>query len=353
MNRKRWILIILFIIIVIVSAGLFYYYNVLLQSGEIEVLDQAGRTIHVPRNVDKIISLWPEATRVIIALGCGDKLVGVDSNEKRDPVMTQIYPQLKQLPDVGSLRTGVNIEQVISLKPSVIFADAMMPETADSIQEQTRIPVVCVRISLPPDGHFSFELITIIGKILQKSDRADYIRSFLENKLSKVTDVTSEIPKNERITGYVAFARDPLTTLGHVDPLVSAGVINVAAKGFKSIWYAVNIEQLITWNPEIIIVHCLHERIGNYTIEMLRNDPQWQQIRAVQMGKVYNVIIGYYGCYPAFSVINVMQIAKIAYPERFKSLDIEAEGNNIYKALYDIDDFFSGIAQEFNLFIPK
>ena len=103
---------------------------------------------------------------------------------------------------------------------------------------------------------------------------------------------------------------------------------------------------MITWNPEIIIVHCLHERIGNYTIGTLRNDPQWQQIRAVQTGKVYNVILGYYGWYPAFSVINVMQIAKIAYPERFKSLDVEAEGNNIYKVLYDVDNFFSKIAQE-------
>lgn len=174
----------------------------------------------------------------------------------------------------------------------------------------------------------------------------------MESELSKVTDVTSDIPEDERKTGYIAFARDPLITLGHVDPLESAGVINVATKGFQTVWYPVNIEQLIMWNPDIIIIHCLHKIIGNYTIEDILNDPQWQNLDAVKEGRVYNVIVGYYGWYPATAIINVMQIAKIAYPELFSDLDVEKEGNEIYKVMYGVDNFFTDLVDIYNLYVP-
>ena len=42
----------------------------------ISVVDSLGRTVAVPENARRIISLEPEITRIIVALGAGERLVG-------------------------------------------------------------------------------------------------------------------------------------------------------------------------------------------------------------------------------------------------------------------------------------
>ncbi len=352
--KNRKILTILLVLILVFSGVIAAY---LWRSGgsvseETVVVDQAGREVSVPANVDRIVSLWPEATRIVIALNEGDKLVGVDDAESRDPFFTQIYPGLKNLTTLGSVRAGINTEELVSLSPDIIFSDANSPDIADDLQKGTGIPVVCVRINPPSEGgQHSFELLTLMGKILHKEDRADYLKNFLDNKVSEVTNITSGIPLNEREKGYVAFARDPLTTLAQADPLESAGVINVA-KSSKQVWYSVNMEQITTWQPDIIFVHVLAGSLGGMTPEEIMSDPQWQEVRAVQNGSVYNVIIGYYGWYPVSMIVNMMQVAKIAYPDQFASLDVLKEGNEMFRVMYGVDDFFTEMVQQYDIYVP-
>ena len=40
--------------------------------------DRAGNAIEVPENIDKIVSLAPSTTEVLIELGLADKIVGID-----------------------------------------------------------------------------------------------------------------------------------------------------------------------------------------------------------------------------------------------------------------------------------
>jgi len=308
--------------------------------------------VYIPAKVERIASLWPEATRIIIALGKEEQIVGIDSMEKKDPLFTKIFPKLKELPDLGSMHGGgVNIEELISLKPDIIFADANQKDYANDIQKETGIPVVCVRVNPPAEaGEHSLYLISLIGDVLGEKERAEYLRNFLDNKISSITDITSKIPDNEKLKGYIAFARDPLTTNGHIDPLQSGGVINVAQS--NNIWYSVNIEQVIKWNPDIIFVHILNSIMGGMGPEEIIADPQWQKVKAVEDGKVYNVIIGYLGWYPTAMVVNIMQIAKASYPQKFENLSVEGEANDMFKTMYDVDNFFTNLAQEYNIYIP-
>lgn len=347
MKRNILVIGVLVVTLIIVVGLVANHYKVPSQTGNV-ITDQANRKVVVPDHVERIVSLWPEATRVIIALNSGDKLVGVSKFDKRDPIMLKIYPRLKDLPDLGT-STQPNIEEIIKLKPNVIFMDARTGSIADEVQEKTGIPVVCVRINLPPEGKFSYDLITIIGGVIGKGERAEEVKKFLEDKLSIVESKVADIPEEERVKGYIAFARDPLVTNGLRDPLERAGVINVAYNP-KAVWYNINIEQLIAWNPDVIYVHAFHKTIGNYTIEQILNDPKWQKVKAVKEGRVYNAIVGLNGWYPEMTVINIMEIAKSAYPEMFKDLDILKEGDEIYKFIYGVDNFFTKFAQEWDLY---
>ncbi|ODS35639.1 MAG: hypothetical protein A7316_00700 [Candidatus Altiarchaeales archaeon WOR_SM1_86-2] len=323
---------------------------------KIKIMDHAGRTVYVPVKADRIVSLWPEATRVVMALNAS-KLVGVSNYDKRDPIMTEVYPNLKNLPAVGDMQAA-NAEEIVALKPDVIFGDAVRPEQADEVQELTGIPVVCVRINNQSTSKFSYALFPLIGKVIGEEERGKYLKKFLEDEMSKVRNKVSKIPVEHRVRGYVTFAQDPLKTDRHLDPMDSAGVINVAnnmeskSGGSMGPWITVNIEQLAVLDPDIIFMHFLHKGMGNYTKEQILDDPQWQHLKAVKEGKVYNVIVGLSGWYPSMTVINTMQIAKISYPDEFTDLNVTAEGDKIYKELYGIEGYFSEFSRKWDLDVP-
>lgn len=350
MKYSRIIVLIALIAIVSAIAVIFFYKPLQSELSYIEIVDMANRTIKVPppNEINRIVVLWPEATRVILALQLQDKIVGVSNLDGRDPITTRIFPKLKELPAVGK-PNNPNIEEILKLKPDIIFSDALRPEAADDIQLKTGIPVVCVRIKLPGTTKMSLNIITFIGEILGVEDKARKVKSLLENSLSRVTSITSNIPEEDKVKIYLAWSGEPLSTTGGADPFELAGVINVAYNP-KYGWYKykVNFEQILLWDPDIILVKWLPYD-PRPTINEILNDPQWQQLRAVREKHVYPGFDGYAGWYPETVVICTMRIAKIAYPELFKDLDVIAEGNRIYKEIYGIENFFSMLVQEYGL----
>ncbi len=352
MKQNKILIITVFLILLLLGLlllGRYSYNSFYSRDNRIKITDQAGRTVNVPEKVDRIISLWPEATRIIIALGQGEKIVGVDSPEKTDPIFTKIYPKLKKLPDLGGAGQGVNIEELVSLKPDIIFQDATNLNSADDIQNKTNIPVVCVRLNPPVlKGEFSFDIINLIGKAIHREKKAAELKKYLDNTVLRITKITSEIPDRNRVKGLVLGPNKMVN--GHCDPMQSGGVVNVALRK-QDIWYHVNPEQIIAWQPDIVFVHVLHKTTGVTPAEIL-SSPEWQKVKAVKEKKVHNVIIGYCGWYPSTTVINIMQIAKSAYPEKFKDLDIEKQGNDIFQVLYGIDNFFTSLVKEYDIYIP-
>jgi len=75
--------------------------------------------VYIGTHVERVVSLFPEATRMIIALGAGEKLVGASTDDTGDPLIARTYPKLEQLPALGRT-TEPNYEEFVKLKPEVI-----------------------------------------------------------------------------------------------------------------------------------------------------------------------------------------------------------------------------------------
>jgi len=315
------------------------------KEAKLKIVDQAGREVEIPAKVERIVSLWPEATRVLFALGVEDKIVGLDSYSKTCPILTRAFPEIKNITDVGSpLRGTLSVEKLAQLKPDIIFMRTDDPELADKLQESLGVPVVCVRMHPPPERKVSFDMITIIGKCVGKEKRAEEIKNYLERKLSEITSVTSKILDSERPKVYQAFAFDLLKTIGYFDVIELAGGKNIAESGSKEAWYTVSFEDLLRWNPDIIILH----GFGRFMPEDVLNDPNWQQIKAVKEGKVYRLTLGWAGWDPAGFVINVMQNAKVFHPDKF-NFSVEKEANEIFKFVYGVDGLYTKLKNDYKL----
>ena len=97
-----------------------------------QVVDMAGRKVDLPAKVNRIVTTFKPATLCVLALGLGDRLVGVDPGSTRERLQISVIPALAKAAPVGDKSKGVNFEAVVSLKPDlvVLYAQSGGPELA-------------------------------------------------------------------------------------------------------------------------------------------------------------------------------------------------------------------------------
>jgi len=82
--------------------------------------DQAGRTVVLPAEVNRVVTTWRPGTLLVISAGGRDKIVGVDSSSQKSEFLTAVFPEILDLPGVGN-KKGLNVEQMVAVKPDVVF----------------------------------------------------------------------------------------------------------------------------------------------------------------------------------------------------------------------------------------
>jgi len=309
------------------------------------VKDELGRTVSIPQKVERVISLQPEATRLIVALGCSEKLVGLDYFLiKFDPLFGHLVPKSRDLPIVAYEDTSVNVESVIRLDPDVIFASPYDAHIPDSLQTKTGKPVVAVS-SL---GHFDKLLneTLLIGRVLGKSARAEQLVGYFRDTTDRIDKVVRAIPQDRRPRAYLAFWSMLTRTPVSYDPVNIAGGLNVARSLAPSYpgsdGAVVSVENILSWDPDIILVH------GNYapaerqvTVESVLGDRRLQSVKAVRDKRVFYTF-GFWSWWdPAEVLVETLYLTKVFYPDLFRDLDLAREGNAIYKAVYGLENGYS------------
>ena len=96
----------------------------------------------------------------------------------------------------------------------------------------------------------------------------------------------------------------------------------------------VTLEQVLKWNPEVIIT--LDDRF--YT--RVQGDPLWQTLPAVQAGRVYlapTLPFGWVDRPPSVNrLIGIQWLSRLFYPEHFAD-DLRTVTRNFYRLFYHLD----------------
>lgn len=117
------------------------------------------------------------------------------------------------------------------------------------------------------------------------------------------------------------------------------GANNVAEELTKDNSVAVNLEQVIKWNPDVIFItnftpvqpNDLHTNaIGNY---------DWSAISAIISHQVYKMPLGMYRSYtPGIDTpVTLLWFAKTVYPELFEDIDVIEEVIAYYDEVFGIE----------------
>lgn len=313
------------------------------------VVDDLGRRVSIPSSVDRVISLEPEITRLIVALGAGETLVGIDYFLKHhDHVFPVVFPGLKDLPLVSNAGQELDFETALALRPDLVFSSPSESLMTESIEGKLRAPVVALA-SLGRFENLARE-IELLGDILGRQARARELMTLFEDRIESVREIIASGPQGPRPRAYLAFWGSLLKTPVSYDPVEAAGGINVAAgllpSRLGSATAVVDIERLFAWDPDVVLVH------GNYpppertvTVEGLLADPRLRSLRAVREGRVHYTFGFWYWWDPALVLLEIQHLARILHPNLFPTFDLEAEGDLLFEAFYGISGAFSEISR--------
>ena len=322
------------------------------QEKELTVIDQADRIVTVSRPIERVVTTFPSVTRAIFVVDGPDRLVGVSNvlTKYSDKMLClQAYPEFKELPTVG-MHTEPNAESILALKPDVVFS---WSSAADVLQEKTGIPV----ITLTTPSYFdegSWDSYKLAGSILGKEEEVEELISYANEKIAEITEVTSEIPEDEKPKVYFVSCCqgicDITKTWGYYAPGDIAGGINVAEDQVLSSGSSiVSKEQIIGWNPDIVLLHGGSKTDGwDLSIEDILADPDLQMINAVKNKRVYYTKGYMIGWDPATGLTESFYMAKLFHPDKFEDLDVEEKNNEILKQFYRADGLYTWLLENYD-----
>jgi iron complex transport system substrate-binding protein len=231
-------------------------------------------------NKNRIISLSPHITEIIYALEGYDDLYAV-SDYCRYPLAATKKEK------IGGL-INPNIEKIVSLKPTIILG---VPSHAKLNEELSKFDLEVVML---PNENISDVLLTIdsVGTLIGKANTAKLLIKNIKDSLAVISDgnVTGK-PKAMLVIGRERGTIKNITAAGE-DTFISE-VWNLAGgenlfSDLPTRYSAVNLETILTRNPQVIIEFDIDGAAGIHT----NHDQAWGQlvnVAAIKHGHIFTV----------------------------------------------------------------
>lgn len=299
------------------------------------ITDSAGKQVEIPAKINNIGELWGAHLEVLQTLGAGNKIISTTFTPQSRPWLFKVIPTLDKA--VYSVLTSLNIEELVSKKPDIVF----IPTGDANVDKLTKMGLPVIQLSFT-DFESMKKCFTLTGEILggDAVEKAKNYNSYLDSKLNTLKSVTSKIPEDQKpkvlhLSNAEPFKADGDSTIIN-DWINVAGGINVA-KDVKGNRQTVSVEQILQWNPDIIIVS---ENIKS--IDKITKDSRLKDVSAVKNGKVYLNPDGAFlwNRYGTEEALQIQWAAKTIQPDKFKNIDMIKETKSFYKQFlkYNLTD---------------
>jgi iron complex transport system substrate-binding protein len=300
------------------------------------VTDSAGRKVALAREPERVFPAGPPASILVFALA-PDTLAGWTSafRPAERPFVPERYADLPTLGRLTGRGNTANIESVLAARPDLVIDYGAVNPTyvslAERVQAQTGIPYLLV------DGAFDRipDAFALLGDILDRRPEAATWSRYATTTLAEVDQRVARIPAERRPRVYYARGPRGLDTAleGSIngESLARLGARNVAAELGRGGLAQVSVEQVLAWNPDVIIT------IDPNFYASVWRDPVWQQIAAVKSGRVHlapGVPFGWIDFPPSINrLIGLRWLARVLYPEQFPE-DIRPAVRDFYTRAY-------------------
>ncbi len=305
-------------------------------STKITVTDVVGRVVTLDKPASKILGTHNPSLNTGIVLGGGDKYIAgfgnkMMANKLYDYVMDD-YDGIVQIGKGGN----INFETVVTLGKNNV---AVLPERFKEQAEQFENVGIKAVVALPNTESFDTikNSLKIVGAVLGEDNKANQINAFIDKSISEAKQFSAKAKTKPSVIflGSSSSYSVASTSMIQTDIIEMAGGTN-AVKGLnvKGAFADVNIEQIISWNPDIIWV----PNYATYTVEDLLKDPKWASIKAIKDKAVY---------------IFPCDLEPWDYPTASAVLGLRWGLYNLHPELYSFNDLMKNIDEFYNMVYGK
>lgn len=232
-------------------------------------------------------------TEIVWALGCADRLVGVDSHSDFPPDVVSRLPRLG--PDLE-----IDVDRVAALEPDLVLASLTVPghETVVEGLELAGLPF----LSLAPESLADvYDDVRRIAERLGVPERGEAVIREMEDALtpSPTAGLTGEA-SGPALPARILVQWWPRPTIAPGGRSWTDGVIRAA--GARNVLEhedrqsrPLSDEEVLDLAPDAIVVSWCGVDPGKYRPEVVLSNPLWQDLPAIRNRRVYCVPEAYLG----------------------------------------------------------
>ncbi|MDY0309720.1 MAG: ABC transporter substrate-binding protein [Castellaniella sp.] len=320
-------------------------WSVMAASAPLTLQDMAGRQVTLTAPSQRLATLGavPVINSMVFALGAGDRIInGLPdfAQHSQWAYQYQFAPHLRTLPTLQNPDRSVRIEALVQAKPDLALT--MDRRTADQLQSQG-IPTLVLAWRNPEDVR---QAIDLLGQALGRTEQAQRYRTMFDDTLALVRErlqAPGLTPPRVLYLNPRSMTRPHRVAEWWITAAGGQSVTNDHMADIES--RAFGPEQILAWNPEIMIV------ANRRDAELLLHDPRLARVQAIQDRRIVVTPTGahMWGNRTAEQALAVLWAASVFHPDRIDRQTLTTRVTAFYQDLYgtsltpdQIDEILAG-----------
>lgn len=308
------------------------------------IIDMAGRNVILSKKITRVVTLGPVPVLNSFVFAFGKQgciLNGLPLNLRHFHHEEFFAPGLYQRPIVQGSDMSLAVEDIIALHPDVVFT--MNTATASILEKCNQPVVVFARCRTSEDVK---AIMALMGNIFDEPDVAQDYTAYFDEVIEKVESKITTVPNASRPRVLFAFL-GRLTQPHRIANwwITKAGGRSVTDDRHHGESLTFSLEQLLAWDPEILIVGNRAEATLAYS------DPRFRTLTAVRNKQVYVSPAGamLWSNNTVELPLMLLWAACTIHPELFDKKQLRAETTAFYERFFHVhvssvqlDEIFSG-----------
>jgi iron complex transport system substrate-binding protein len=225
--------------------------------------------LNPPSDPQRIVSLKPNLTEILFALGAGERVVGVTRH--------CVWPkEASKLPKVGDYAFP-DLERIISLQPDLVVTnkESSTPRFI-SVIEEAKIPVLVLETRTLSQIYRTIEQL---GATLKIPEKGLALVSEIRDSLELIHEQSRKYRSKSVL---LVIQRHPLMVAGTKsfinEVLKAAGARNVVPFS-RTAYPQISMEEVLAWQPEVILDLDPTSQLSGWT--------DYKSLPAVKNGQIY------------------------------------------------------------------
>ncbi|MCS3900927.1 ABC transporter substrate-binding protein [Methanococcus voltae] len=309
--------------------------NTGVDSSTILLSDDLNNSLTINYPCKSVVSTYGMVPPIIYSLDAQDTIKAGKGIQGSDEFLKILNPNFDNMAQVNT----ENVEEIKKTNPDVVFAPYWNEKSGIYTQlTSLDVPVFFVDIETVPNY---YKLLSNMGKMFNKSEKADYLITYYKEKVQFVKDTVEGTDKPKVLVLAHSAKKNSFWTPGGDfwgNEMVEIAGGESVSKELETGKMPVNVEQIANWNPDKIIVITYSRDFTSIDAKnQLMNDEGWKEINAVKNGEVYgmpNDGDSWDVLSPKFT-LGLIWTAKVLHPEAM-NISIKEEAIQQYIDVYNM-----------------